>query len=441
MSTPSTSSRPSAVALATLFGSSAATAGLAVYQWVELLAVRNGVVPACAVNDTINCATVWNSPFASRVHETVGMPVAALGVLWGVVGFLLALFLWQRAKAAGEGGGFTAAVKLWAWAGVLACVTFITASVQAKALCLTCMGTYALTAAYAVGALKLLGGPAVPSATEFVPGAGWVLVLMAPVYLGLLYPGSQTPQSSAPGLKQRPEADLSDVGSLIASMPERDRAMVAYARAQWLHSEPKDVSRFATRARRGPADAPVKIVDFTDILCGHCGQFELMMGELERGVPPGRFSIEPRYYPLDSECNPEIPRSAGDGIRCFGAKLQICLETHPRFFDIRHELFLRQQGLDQRGMLEVAAKYGVADDSLRKCMMSEDTAAKLREDIAYAKLYGIQGTPLVLLNGREAPPAAVFILGMVMSGGDANAPYFQNLPPPPAMPSHGDHEH
>ena len=84
MSTPSSPARPSNAALGVLLASGLATTGLAVYQWLELLVVRQGGKVACSVNETVNCATVWNSSFSSSIHDTLGMPVAALGVVWGV---------------------------------------------------------------------------------------------------------------------------------------------------------------------------------------------------------------------------------------------------------------------------------------------------------------------------------------------------------------------
>jgi serine/threonine-protein kinase len=66
------------------------------------------------------------------------------------------------------------------------------------------------------------------------------------------------------------------------------------------------------------------------------------------------------------------------------------------------------------------------------CVNSPETARRLADDIAYAKAYGIQGTPLVLVNGREAPPATAFLSLLVWANGDANSPVFDLLPPPPA---------
>jgi serine/threonine-protein kinase len=431
VSTPSTPTRPSAAAFATLLGSAAALAGLAVYQWSELLVVRAGGTPACAVNETFNCAAVWNSPFAGKVHELLGMPVAALGLLWGLTALLLpAIALVQQRKGT-DIQAFLTAIKLWAGAGLLACVTFIAASVQAKAACLTCMGTYALTIAYAVGAFALLPKPAWPDSRYLVPGGAWALIISAPLFLVLLYPGGNTPKSvTKVDVKVDATATPDQLRQWMASLTMQDKLQAAYARDVFLKSVPRDVSAFPVRTRIGPPNAPIKLVEFTDILCGHCRVFEQLLSQL-LALDPNRISVEPRYYPLDAECNPDLQHSAKDGLRCLGAKAQLCLEQHPQFMQLRHELFEHQATLTQDFIFEVAGKAGMGKDALLACVNSPETQKRLMQDIAYAKAYGIEGTPLVLVNGREAPPAPAFLIGLVLANGDANAPIFSELPPPP----------
>lgn len=431
MSKPSPQSRPSLPALVALLGTSAGLLALAVYQWLELIQVRAGHTPACAINDTFNCASVWNSTFAHNIHEYLGVPVAGLGVLWGLVALILSFLFAQRSRATGDGSTFSGAVKVWAIAGLLSCVTFVTASLQAKAVCLTCLGTYALVMGFAVTALGFLGKPLFPQPRDVVRGMGWVLVVSMPIYLGLLYPGQRTPRGMEPSLPQANAEDPNDLGKIVESLPEREKLAASWAREQWKKSQPLDVSMFPIHARKGNPDAPLKLVDFTDILCSHCAQFEEFMHEVEKVAPPENVSIEPRYYPIDGECNPDIAGSAKDGVRCYGARLQICSQKHPNFFLMRRELFQNQSKLNQGLMLAIATRHGLNAETLNACMKSPETAARLAEDIAYARKYKIEGTPLVLLNGKIAPFSPFFLMGMAMSGGNADAPFFQKLPPPP----------
>ncbi len=76
-----------------------AESALAIYQWSELLTLRGGGTTLCGISERINCETVWNSPFASAVHELARMPVAGLGLVWGIVAVALsALYLVWRAQ-------------------------------------------------------------------------------------------------------------------------------------------------------------------------------------------------------------------------------------------------------------------------------------------------------------------------------------------------------
>jgi protein-disulfide isomerase/uncharacterized membrane protein len=428
---PSNPPRLTGAAIVSLLATSGGLVALAIYQWLELLDLREGHTPSCSINATVNCAAVWDSPFAHKIHELTGVPVAGLGILWGVVAFTLSFLFIQRSMANGSRETFANALKVWALMGLLSCVTFITASVQAKAVCLTCLGTYALVIGFAIGALKLIGGPVIPPGNELLPAVGWGLVLSVPVYLGLLMPGSKTPQSSAPVLPVLQAQNPNDIGAIIDNLPEKERLSASWARAFWKKSKAQDVSMFPVHTLKGNPNAPMKVVEFTDILCGHCAQFVALFSEIESMAPPENVSLEPRYFPLDKECNPSIPVSTNDGVRCYGARLQICSEKNPKFFELRAELFENQSRLDKGMMLAIAKRFGVDETELNACMKSPQTAARLAEDIEYAKKYAIEGTPLVLLNGKVAPPAPIFLMAMALSGGNPDSPLLLKLPPPP----------
>jgi len=181
------------------------------------------------------------------------------------------------------------------------------------------------------------------------------------------------------------------------------------------------------------------------VLCPHCAVFEESLEELRGVAPEGTLSIEPRLFPLvDDGCTTPAEPDSPKAIHCVGAKAQICSEDHPLYWNVRKQIFANQQSLrTTEGLLQIVSKVtGRSTDAIKLCIDLPETQAKLSDDIIYAKRYGLQGTPLVLLNGREAFPSAGFILGMAMSDGDVNAPYFKNLPePPPEDDDHAGHGH
>lgn len=427
------SPRPTLAALGVLGASGLATAGLAIYQWVELLVVREGGKVACSINETVNCAAVWNSAFASKLHDWLGMPVAALGVVWGLAATGLTVMLLRKLESE-DWPVHAASVKLWTLAGLGSVLAFGLASVEARAVCLTCLGTYGLVLVHAFAAFFMLPGPRWPESKLLVGGVAWLFVIGAPVFLLMLVPGGNTPKAGAvTRLSGTTEAELVDT---LMNLPEREAMVTSAARAKWLASPAKDVSDFKVRVRHGPENAPIRVVEFADVLCPHCAAFEQTLEELRAIAPEGSLSIEARPFPLvDDGCAKPAEKDSPKDVRCTGAKAQICSEDHPLYWDVRKQLYANQQKLRSSDtVVEIAAKVtGRSTDAVRACINAPETQARLSDDVAYAKRYDLQGTPMVLLNGRMTWPSGGFLLGMALSRGDANAPWFQKLPPPPPM--------
>ena len=83
----------------TLFGLALAEVGLSIFQWVELRTVESGGTTVCALNAAINCETVWTSVFAQRVTAITGIPVAGLGLVWGLAASVCVAALLWRARS------------------------------------------------------------------------------------------------------------------------------------------------------------------------------------------------------------------------------------------------------------------------------------------------------------------------------------------------------
>ncbi len=103
---------------------------------------------------------------------------------------------------------------------------------------------------------------------------------------------------------------------------------------------------------------------------------------------------------------------------------------------MQEQLFAEQQELSPERVLGLA-RPGRAD--LQQCMDSPDTAKKLAEDIAYAEQFHISGTPLVVVNGREAAAVPMFLYALAMTKGNPDDPAWSKLPPPQpqAADNHG----
>lgn len=460
--TPADVSANRSLAIAVALGF--ANALWALFQWAELLLARQGAVPFCNVNETFNCTAVWDSAFAATIHDVTQVPIAGWGLVWGICATMLPL--WALVDGSALGRGLSASLRLTALAGAASVAGLATASAIAGALCLGCLGTYALVAAWCAVVWLRTRQTGFQEAPRGMAFAG---VVAAVSFAIVLYPGLQTPHApkklelptaaatspATPSTPATPAAKTTDmfVGPATGD-PARDELLerfVASLDPQALQAmsdllrdyrEAKVVSFPPARSFGfGDKGAPVKLTDWTDPLCPHCAMLHETMKEIAKSVPPGLFAVDSRHFPLDGFCNAGVQRKSEDGARCIGAKVQICMEGDAKAFEASSALFAaRAQTVDA---VYEAMKPFRDRKKLEGCVASKDTEAKLQSDIKTGLDLQIEGTPLLLVNGKEARPFGPLVYALILTGGADRHPAFKVLPPPraPQVESHDGHAH
>ena len=398
---------------------------LAIYQLYALARLELGESPICSMNSTFDCASVWTSDFARRIHDLAHMPLAALGAVYGVTGMALAALLLRAENAGGDRSPWIAGARVWGVVGVIACAVFGAVSVSEGAACITCIATYVLTLAYAVLAVLAERGTMLPASAALIPGVGTAIAVALATYVALRVIGMP---KSVPASVAVSEAE---VRAEVARLPPDARAFLSTIASTWIATPPLDNAAYRVRRRIGPANAKLAVVDFIDILCPHCR----VMDELIDGYKSsGGFSLEQRFYPLDNECNPYIRGSAGDGVRCLAAKILICLEDKPGYEAARKTFFENQSRLGRNELIALASgAANVPDQELSACAQSPDTDKSLRDDIEYAQRYKPEGTPILIFNGKSATPWPLFIRSVFAANGDAASPLIRELAGLPAQ--------
>lgn len=432
--------QPEAGALATLVALAAASALWSLFLWGELLVARAGATPFCPLADPASCGALWDGPFASAVHRLTGIPIAGWGLAWGLAAFGLALAALARRAAGQTLGAFVTALRVTAAGGVAAVFVFVAVSLAERSFCVGCFVSYILAGGFAGIALVTWQPLGLPDRSR---GLGLALGAQCVAFLVLLYPGLRTPRQGETGL-QLPASTASlgapgggaaataadaELTQLVGGLDADQRQALANALAQYRQG--LDLGRPPARFVVGPEAASVRITDFTDVRCDHCALLHDGLREA-RAARPDAFSLEPRQFPLDGECNPYIQRAA-DPVRCLAAKAQICLEGRPEFFDYVGALFERQKTLTAEQVLTLGASY-LPRRELEACIASPQTAQKLAADIALAARYEPDGTPIVLVNGKLAPNTPAFAQVMLLAGGSADHPAFAGLPPGRVVP-------
>jgi serine/threonine-protein kinase len=225
-------------------------------------------------------------------------------------------------------------------------------------------------------------------------------------------------------VRERPDAaGLEELISRLSPELRQDLSdgLAAYSRGDRVPLRP-------ARMLIGPSAAPVRITEFTDVLCSHCAALHETVTVLREMLPSESFALEPRQFPLESECNPAVQLSSERGdVRCLAARAMICVEED--WISFAGTLFENQRWLTTESIYNLAAPF-MPRKHLEDCVASSETEAKLRDDIAWALQHQIQGTPLLLVNGRDVPGSLQFLYAMVMAEANPEHPAFAVLPPP-----------
>jgi protein-disulfide isomerase len=154
---------------------------------------------------------------------------------------------------------------------------------------------------------------------------------------------------------------------------------------------------------KGPADAPVKVVEYSDFLCPFCRNLAMSLTQF---VPQagGRVAVHFKNYPLDKECNESLPRSTHPGA-CQLALGAVCAQYQGKF-DAYHDRVFSTEGLSNPGAADVirlAGEAGLNAAAMRGCLEDPEAKAVLAAQIAEAQRLGIRATPTLYVNGKKLP--------------------------------------
>lgn len=429
---PPATFQPSPASLAALAALGGLAALVSLFLWGELVRARAGGATSCALSDPEACARLWDGPLASTIHRVTGLPVAGWGLAWALAAAALPLLALVRAAEGRARADWLSAVRITAAAGVVAVLMLMAAAVQARTFCGGCFFIYVLVSGYAGIALlgwRTLGLPQRGRAVLISLAAVGMAVLL------LLYPGLKTGAANQPVGGRSAANQLAaprpvlpsandNVSQFVASLAPPLRQTLADSLHQYRQGIV--VPSAPPRTLIGSASAPLRITDFTDVRCGHCAELHETLAALEREAPAGSFSVEPRQFPLDGECNPYI-RRGNDPVRCLAARARICVEGRPGATAYAGRLFGKQETLSTADVYALAEAV-MPRRELEACVARPETSEKLQSDIELAARYQIDGTPLVLLNGRKATSFPPFLYAMVLTGGRTDHPAFATLP-------------
>jgi protein-disulfide isomerase len=153
---------------------------------------------------------------------------------------------------------------------------------------------------------------------------------------------------------------------------------------------------------RGPADAPVSIIEFSDFECPFCRIANTHLREVVERYPED-VRLVFKNFPLDMACNSDVAQQLHP-YGCKAAVVARCASGDDADFFWRfHDAVFDLEKLDDEALEKLASEMGADDEAFRSCVTGSDAFDEVREDIALARSLGVDATPTVFVNGRVTP--------------------------------------
>lgn len=147
---------------------------------------------------------------------------------------------------------------------------------------------------------------------------------------------------------------------------------------------------------RGPASAPITIVEFSDFQCPYCSRAEETVKKVMEEYK-GKIRLFYRDYPLpfhgDAQKASEAAQCAGD---------------QNKYWEMHEKLFASQQALKVEQLKEHAKGLGLDSGKFDKCLDGGDKAKVVDESKKAGEELGVSGTPHFFINGRPLSGAQPF---------------------------------
>lgn len=147
---------------------------------------------------------------------------------------------------------------------------------------------------------------------------------------------------------------------------------------------------------KGPADAPVTIVEFSDFECPYCSRVNPSIQEV-MDTYGNKVRVVFRQFPLNIHANAQK-----------AAEASLCADEQGKFWEMHDVMFKEQRSLGTDQLKEKAARLGLDATAFNECLDSSRHAEAVAADLEAGSRLGVTGTPALFINGRFLSGAQPF---------------------------------
>ena len=156
----------------------------------------------------------------------------------------------------------------------------------------------------------------------------------------------------------------------------------------------------AASPARGPRDAPIVFIEYTDYQCPYCDR-----------VQPTIRALRERYGDSMVHVFKNLPLPMHQQAT-LAAEASFCAQDQGKFWELHDWLFANKNNISRDTMVAQAEALAMDVEAFGACIDARTHQARVQADAAEAGSFGIRGTPGFVVNGRVvtgAQPLEAFI--------------------------------
>jgi protein-disulfide isomerase len=202
-------------------------------------------------------------------------------------------------------------------------------------------------------------------------------------------------EKNKPRFGQKPEAEaLQQIEAGLRQQKQRERRATFVkelrdkAGVKVMLEPPRVTVAAGDNPAKGPANAPVTLIEFSDFQCPYCARVTPTLKRLQEAYPD-KLRIVFRDLPLAMHKNAQI-----------AAEAAACANEQGKFWEMHDRLFANQAKLEAADLKQHAVDLALDATAFNKCFDAGKYKANIKRDAEEAGRLGLSGTPAFFINGR-----------------------------------------